>query len=74
MLASKSPRSFISGANVDLSVTLKQSSTKEFHHIFPDKYLQRLGKNRKEIYPLANFCFLNRACLKKQEICAKSTR
>lgn len=61
MLASKSPRSFISGANVDLSVTLKQSSTKEFHHIFPDKYLQRLGKNRKEIYPLANFCFLNNA-------------
>ncbi|QIA30032.1 DUF262 domain-containing protein [Flavonifractor plautii] len=61
MLASNSPRSFISGANVDLTVTLKQSSTKEFHHIFPDKYLQRLGKNRKEIYPLVNFCFLNNA-------------
>ena len=61
MLASNGPRSFISGANVDLSVTLKQASSKEFHHIFPDKFLQRSGKEKKEIYPLANFCFLNNA-------------
>lgn len=61
MLASKTPLSFISGAKVDLSITLKQSSTKEFHHIFPDKYLQRCGKAKKEIFPLANFCFLNNA-------------
>lgn len=61
MLASKAPRSFISGAKVDLSTTLKQASSKEFHHIFPDKYLQRNGKEKKEIYPLANFCFLNNA-------------
>ncbi|MPN41880.1 hypothetical protein SDC9_189435 [bioreactor metagenome] len=61
MLASCSPISFISGANVDLAVTLKQSSSKEFHHIFPDKYLQQHGKIRKDIYPLANFCFLNNA-------------
>lgn len=61
MLASNGPRSFISSANVDLSVTLKQASSKEFHHIFPDKFLQRSGKEKKEIYPLANFCFLNNA-------------
>lgn len=61
MLASNSPRSFISGAKVDLSKTLKQSTSKEFHHIFPDKYLQRCGKSRKEIYRLAIFCFLNNA-------------
>ena len=61
MLASNGPRSFISGANVDLSITLKQASSKEFHHIFPDKFLQRSGKEKKEIYPLANFCFLNNA-------------
>ena len=58
MLASKAPQSFISGAKVDLSATLKQASSKEFHHIFPDKYLQRSGKEKKDIYPLANFCFL----------------
>lgn len=61
MLASNSPLSFISGAKVDLSTTLKQASSKEFHHIFPDKHLQRNGKEKKEIYPLANFCFLNNA-------------
>lgn len=59
MLASKNPKSFISGAKVDLSSTLKQASSKEFHHIFPDKYLQRKGKAKKEIYALANLCFLN---------------
>lgn len=61
LLASKTPRSFISGAKVDLATTLKLSSSKEFHHIFPDKYLQRLGRERRDIYQLANFCFLNNA-------------
>lgn len=61
MLASKGPRSFISGAKVDLSTTLKQASSKEFHHIFPDKFLQRSGKQKKDIYQLTNFCFLNNA-------------
>ncbi len=61
MLANNSPRSFISGANVNLKDTLKLSTSKEFHHIFPDKYLQRNGKNKQEIYQLANFCFLNNA-------------
>jgi len=61
MLAQNNPKSFISGANVDLSNTLNKASSKEFHHIFPDKYLQRLGKNRDDIFALANFCFLNNA-------------
>ena len=61
LLASRSPRSFISGAKVDLAATLKLSSSKEFHHIFPDKYLQRMGREKREIYQLANFCFLNNA-------------
>lgn len=61
MLASNSPKSFISGANVDLSKTLQKASSKEFHHIFPDKFLKKQGLPRKEIFPLANFCFLNNA-------------
>ena len=62
MLANKTPRSFISGAKVDLRKTLKISTSREFHHIFPDKYLQRLGYTKKDIYYLANFCFLNSVC------------
>lgn len=61
LLASKTPRSFISGAKVDLATTLKLSSSKEFHHIFPDKHLKRLERERRDIYQLANFCFLNNA-------------
>lgn len=61
MLASNSPKSFISGADVDLSNTLKRSTSKEFHHIFPDKYLERSGKGKRERRALANFCFLNNA-------------
>lgn len=61
MLLSKQPRSFISGALVDLDKTLQVASSKEFHHIFPDKFLQRMGKEKQEIYQLANFCFLNNA-------------
>lgn len=61
MLASKRPRSFISGSNVNLEKTLKMSTSREFHHIFPDKHLQRLGYDKRKIYCLANFCFLNNA-------------
>ncbi|MEC4273419.1 DUF262 domain-containing protein [Adlercreutzia sp. R25] len=61
MLASNMPRSFISGAYVDLETTLQKSSSKEFHHIFPDKYLKREGFEKRDRYKLANFCFLNNA-------------
>lgn len=61
MLAYNHPRSFISGAVVDLSKALKGASNREFHHIFPDKYLKRTGLSKREIYKLANFCFLNNA-------------
>ena len=60
MLASKHPKSFISGASVDLSKTLKKCNSKEFHHIFPICYLKSIGINeRSEVFKLANFCFLN---------------
>lgn len=61
MLANNIPKSFISGSNVDLSKVLKNASSKEFHHIFPDKYLQNQKLDKKKIYMLANFCFLNNA-------------
>lgn len=61
MLASCNPRSFISGAHVRLGEVLKTVNRNEFHHIFPKKYLERLGVDKKEINCLANFCFLNNA-------------
>lgn len=61
LLASMTPRSFISGAKVDLAEPMKLASSKEFHHIFPQKYLQREGLERSKINCLSNLCFLNNA-------------
>jgi hypothetical protein len=61
MLANASPKSFISGANVRLGEVLKTVNRNEFHHIFPKRFLERLGVNKKKINCLANFCFLNNA-------------
>lgn len=61
MLANHNPKSFISGGNVRLGEVLKMVNRNEFHHIFPKKYLERLGVDKKRINCLANFCFLNNA-------------
>lgn len=61
MLANSSPKSFISGANVRLGEVLKTVNRNEFHHIFPKKFLERQGVDKKTINCLANFCFLNNA-------------
>lgn len=61
MLAQYKPKSFISGANVDLEKVLKRVNRNEFHHIFPKKYLERQGVSKTEINQFTNFCFLNGA-------------
>ncbi|MEX2592821.1 MAG: DUF262 domain-containing protein, partial [Anditalea sp.] len=61
MLNQKSPKSFLSGANIDLENVLKKGSKHEYHHIFPKKHLEGLEKSRKEINCLANICFLTRS-------------
>jgi len=61
LLNSMKPRSLLSGANIDLDKVLKKGSKHEYHHIFPQKYLERLGFERKQINVLANICFLTRS-------------
>ena len=61
MLNQKGPKSFLSGANIDLDKVLKKGSKHEYHHIFPKKHLEKQGKTRKEINCLANICFLTRS-------------
>lgn len=60
-LANLFPRSFISGAKVDLEGVLKNCSRNEFHHIFPKNHLKGLGYENKKINVLGNLCFLNNA-------------
>ncbi len=61
LLASRGPRSFISGAEVDLKAVLQSYNKSEFHHIFPKAHLEDLGVDPREVNCLANFCFLSRA-------------
>lgn len=61
MLNSTSPKSFLSGATIDLDKVLKKGSKHEYHHIFPRAHLDKAGVDRQEINVLANICFLTRA-------------
>ncbi len=61
MLNTLSPKSLLSGASVDLDKVLKKASKHEYHHIFPSKHLERLGRERREINITANICFLTRS-------------
>lgn len=60
MLASKGPRSFLSGNKVDLKAVLQAYNKSEFHHIFPKAHLEELEVDPYEINSFANFCFLSR--------------
>lgn len=60
MLNTMGPRSFLSGAKVVLDDVLKKGSKHEYHHIFPQKFLEKKGLERKQINVLANICFLTR--------------
>lgn len=61
LLAMQEPLNFISGAPVQLQTALRESNRKEFHHLFPRKYLQTSGYAVTEINALANFAVLGRA-------------
>ena len=61
LLAQQSPKSFISGNDIDLSEKLKEYNKTEFHHLMPKAYVETLEKTEHEVNCLANYCFLSRA-------------
>lgn len=61
LLASKRPRSFISGQIVDLANTLKVANRTEFHHLMPRAFLKSNYKGELSDNVLANFAFLSRS-------------
>jgi hypothetical protein len=61
LLADSAPRSFLSGAPVDLRQALLRCHKTEFHHIFPRAYLDGLSVPPEQTNCLANFCFLSKA-------------
>lgn len=60
MLATKNPKSFVSGQPINLAETIKAANRSEFHHMMPKDFLAKseqtvIGENI-----LANICFLSR--------------
>lgn len=78
LLASAKPKSFLSGANVDLENVLTTCNRTEFHHIFPNNHLIAAKiEDRSKRFMLANFAFLsqtdNRSIQDKAPSVYKST-
>lgn len=61
MLALQSPRSFVSGAPVDLAATLKAANRAEFHHLMPRNFLRTSKQDAPAESALVNFAFLSRS-------------
>ncbi|MFC7693242.1 hypothetical protein ACFQY5_30510 [Paeniroseomonas aquatica] len=61
MLAQNSPKSFVSGAPVNLAETLKSSNRAEFHHLMPRSFLRKSAQISIDESVLANFAFLSRS-------------
>ena len=58
LLAQFHPRSFLSGAQVDLGTVLEAYNAREFHHIYPKGFLAKIGIQFSEANVIANVCLL----------------
>lgn len=58
LMAQRTPRDLISGQAIDLSKALSHYNRKEYHHVFPNAFLKKQGKERDHIFCVLNFCFL----------------
>lgn len=61
MLINATPRSFISGAAVDVDRVLQKYNRGEFHHLFPKAVLEENGVVEERINSLANFAVISGA-------------
>lgn len=61
MLASESPLNFVSGSPVSLGDVLRACNKKEFHHVYPKKYLTDENVSVRDINCLTNYVILSKA-------------
>jgi hypothetical protein len=61
LLAQLQPRSFVSGARVNLGEVLQSYNRAEFHHLYPRAYLASQGLTGDQINLLPNFAFISSA-------------
>ena len=65
MLASLLPRSIVNGSLVHLSRVLSAGNKSEFHHLYPQAHLKKVGVDPSKVNALANFCMLSASDNKK---------
>ena len=59
LMAQLRPKSFLTGAEVDLGSVLSAYNARQFHHIYPKGYLNGKGVSFHEANVIANICFLS---------------
>jgi hypothetical protein len=61
LLSNNSPKSLLSGKDIELDRVLQGYNRSEFHHTYPRAFLRDAGYGDADINTLANFCFLSAA-------------
>lgn len=61
LLSNNSPKSLLSGKDIDLDRVLQSYNRSEFHHAYPRAFLRDNGYDDQSINILGNFCFLSAA-------------
>lgn len=59
LMAQLRPKSFLTGAEVDLGTVLSAYNARQFHHIYPKGHLSGKGVSFHEANVIANICFLS---------------
>lgn len=58
LLAQNKPRDLVNGSFVDIGEALSAFNKREYHHIFPKKFLEQQGIKEDKINSISNFCML----------------
>jgi hypothetical protein len=61
MLAGEGPLNFVNGSQVSIEPVLRNCNKKEFHHVYPRKFLSEKNVPNKDINSLVNFVVLSKA-------------
>lgn len=59
LMAQLRPKSFLTGAEVDLGTVLSAYNARQFHHIYPKGHLNNKGISFHEANVISNICFLS---------------
>ncbi len=58
LLGNKMPLNLTNASCVDVGEALSSFNQKEYHHVFPEAFLEKKGVSSEKIDSLCNFCFL----------------